>query len=116
MSRTLPMRFAAIDEEGDTVRGVRLVPDPDWLEAEVTGRRSSLYGGARFEVTIRGQLLRDTCGRMLDARPLDIAPRERGHERPGGDFVSAFRIAQRARIDSGVNAGVDPGTADSSAD
>lgn len=95
VSRTLPMRFAAIGEEGDTVRGVRLVPDPDWLQAEVTGRRSSLYGGARFEVTIRGQLLRDTCDRMLDARALDIPPGERGHERPGGDFVSAFRVDRR---------------------
>lgn len=111
-SRTLPTRFVALDEEGDTVRGVRLMPNTDWLEAEVTGRRSSLYGGARFEVTIRGQLLRDACGRMLDARSLDTAPHERGHERPGGDFVSAFRVAHRHR----VNSGVDSGAPDSSAD
>ena len=114
VSRTLPMGFVAIDEEGDTVRGVRLVPDPDWLEAEVTGRRSSLYGGARFEVTIRGHLLRDACGRMLDARPLDIAPAERGHERPGGDFVSVFRVARRHRADYGVKPGDDSGDADDS--
>jgi hypothetical protein len=116
VSRTLPIGFTKIDEEGDTVRGVRLVPDTDWLQAEVTGRRSSLYGGARFEVTIRGQLLRDTCGRMLDARPLDIAAHERGHERPGGDFVSAFRVAPRHHPNYGVDSGVDSGTADSSAD
>ncbi len=112
VSRTLPMRFAAIDEEGDTARGVCLRPDPDWLQAEVTGRRSGLFDGARFEVTIRGQLLRDACGRMLDARPLDIAPAELRHERPGGDFVSAFRVARRHRVDYGG----DSGTADTSAD
>lgn len=95
-SHQVPIRFHPVDEEDDTVRGVRLVPDPEWLAAEVTGRRSSLFGGARFEVTIRGQLLRDACGRMLDARPLDLAAGERGHERPGGDFVSAFRVAHRS--------------------
>ncbi|WP_222271568.1 hypothetical protein [Modestobacter marinus] len=116
MSRRLPTRLAPIDEEQGTVRGVRLELDRDWLQDEVKLRRSWLNGGSRFEVTIRGQLLRDACGRMLDARPLDIAPGERGHERPGGDFVSAFRVAERPRIDYGVNAGVDPGTADSSAD
>jgi hypothetical protein len=97
------MQLVALDEEGDTVRGVRLVPDSDWLAAEVTGRRSTIFRGARFEVTIRGQLLRDACGRMLDARPLDIPLAERGQERPGGDFVSAFRIARRPRVDLGVN-------------
>ena len=64
------------------MRGVRLEPDPDWLYAEVTGRRSSLYGGARFEVTIRGTAARDSCGRMLDARPFDIPPGERGQSGP----------------------------------
>jgi hypothetical protein len=95
VSRRVPVEFSAVDREDDTVRGVQLVPDSDWLAAEVTGRRSNLFGGSRFEVTVRGQLLRDTCGRMLDARPLDIAPGERGHDRPGGDFVSAFRVGRR---------------------
>ncbi|GAA2756228.1 hypothetical protein [Actinopolymorpha rutila] len=111
LPRQVPMRFVYVDEEGDAERCacvVRLVPESDWLAAEVTGRRSSLFGGAQVEVTIRGQLLRDTCGRMLDARPLDIAHGERGHERPGGDFVSAFRVARRHRVDSR--------TADNSAD
>lgn len=97
VGRILPMELVPLDEEGEMARGVRLVSDPrsDWLAAEVTGQRSTLFRGARFEVTIRGQLLRDACGRMLDARPLDIALTERGHERPGGDFVSAFRVARR---------------------
>lgn len=93
VGRRVPMQIGLLDESDDCVQGVQLVPDSDWLAAEVTGRRSSLFDRARFEVTIRGQLLRDACSRMLDARPLGIPDHERGHERPGGDFVSVFRVA-----------------------
>ena len=62
-------RGAPLGLVGDLARGVQLVPDSDWLAAEVTGRRSSLTGGFRLEITLRGQLLRDDCGHMLDAVP-----------------------------------------------
>lgn len=84
-----------LDVHDDLAWGVRLKPAPDWIQAEVTGDESSLFRGARFELTIRGQLLRDRCGQMLDARPVDIRGRAHGHARPGDDFVSAFQVGPR---------------------
>jgi hypothetical protein len=95
VSHRVPMDLQLVGELGTVASGVRLLPDSDWLAAEVTGRRSSLFAGARFELTIRGQLLRDECGQMLDARPVDIQRGARGQARPGGDFVSAFRVGRR---------------------
>lgn len=97
VSRRVPVSLEFLDERQTSASGVRLAPDSDWLAAEVTGRRSGLFGGASFELTIRGQLLRDECGQMLDARPLDIHPRARGQARPGADFVSVFRVGPRHR-------------------
>jgi hypothetical protein len=95
VSNRVPIRLVPLDHHESVAWGVRLVPDPDWLAAEVTGRRSSLFGGVRFELTIRGQLLRDDCGQMLDARPVDIHGGARCQARPGGDFVSGFRVGRR---------------------
>ncbi|MBB2948483.1 hypothetical protein FB565_008266 [Actinoplanes lutulentus] len=80
-----------VDE--DLAWGVRLRPADDWLDAEVRGRRSNLFEGAHFELTVRGQLLRDECGRTLDARP--VGARGPRAARPGGDFVSVFQVAAR---------------------
>ncbi|MGY1701249.1 hypothetical protein [Geodermatophilus sp. SYSU D00766] len=82
------------------VRGARLVPDEEWLNAEVRGRRSNLFGGSRFEVTIRGQLVRDTCGRMLDARPVGLDCGVRCQARPGAELISAFQVAPHPRYGS----------------
>jgi hypothetical protein len=93
-AQQVPLRKLVLldhDPAAGLASGVRLAPARDWLNAEVTGKRSNLYDGARFEVTVRGQLLRDACGQMLDARPIGIHSRTRQH-RPGGDFVSAFRV------------------------
>ncbi|OJF14192.1 hypothetical protein [Couchioplanes caeruleus] len=83
-------RVEPLDRHGDVAGGVRLRPTREWLQNEVTGKYSNLFDGVRFELTIRGQLLRDHCGRMLDARPIDA--RGHGEARPGGDFVSAFQV------------------------
>ncbi len=72
---------------------VQLIPDHDWIEAEVTGRQSTLKHGFRFELTVRGQLLRDECGHMVDARPVDVDPHTKCQDRPGGDFLSVFQVA-----------------------
>ena len=85
-----------LDLHEDCAGGVRLVPEDDWIQAEITGRRSTLFYGARIEFTLRGQLLRDKCGQMLDARPLDIDSCARCQARPGDDFVTVFRVAPKA--------------------
>jgi hypothetical protein len=91
-SQQVPLReLTLLGRRGTLASGVRLVPTRDWLRAEVTGKRSNLYDGARFEITVRGQLLRDECGQMLDSRPVTIRGRTR-QARPGGDFVSAFQV------------------------
>jgi hypothetical protein len=98
MSQRVPLReLTPLDYDYDErlARGVRLVPERDWIRAEIRGRRSTLFDGARFELTVRGQLLRDRCGQTLDARPLDITTDARGQARPGGDFVSAFQVGPR---------------------
>ena len=47
-------------------------PDTEWLDNEIIDKRSSLDDGFRLEITIRGQLVRDECGHMLDAVPTDV--------------------------------------------
>ena len=57
------------------------------------------YQGARFELTLRGQLVRHACDRMLDARPPDVDPSSRCQGRPGDDFVSVFRVGPKEGCD-----------------
>jgi hypothetical protein len=97
--RRIPLhRLHAIDksDDGEYAGGVLLEPEEDWIKAEITGRRSSLFYGTRIEITLRGQVLRDACNRMLDARPLDIDGCGRCQARPGDDFVIVFRVGPRA--------------------
>ena len=59
---------------------------------------------ARVEITLRGQLIRDKCDLMIDARPPDIDVDDpcgdrAGQARPGGDWVSVFRVGPDARPD-----------------
>jgi hypothetical protein len=96
MVQRVPLReLRPLRRDGEYASGVQLVPEKDWIKAEIRGDRSTLFAGARFEVTVRGQLLRDECGQMLDARPLDIDSAARCQGRPGGDFTSVFRVAPR---------------------
>lgn len=101
MAQRVPLReLRPIERDGDYASAVQLIPQDDWIAAEITGRRSTLYDGARFELTVRGQLLRDECGQMLDARPLDIESGARCQSRPGGDFTSVFQVAAREDDDN----------------
>lgn len=96
MAQRVPLQeLRPLQRDGEYASGVQLVPEDDWIAAEITGRRSTLFDGAQFEVTVRGQLLRDECGQMLDARPLDIHSDARCQGRPGGDFTTVFRVAPR---------------------
>lgn len=75
------------------VRGVRLRATGDWLQAEINGKRSTLFDeqGILIELTLRGAMLRDHCGTMLDARPPGAANGPE-HVRNGDDLVIAFRV------------------------
>lgn len=90
-------KLVPLKREGK-IRGARLVPDQDdWVPSEVTGKQSNLFHGIRVEVTIRGQLLRDDCGRMLDARPIGIDCGVSCHARPGGDLITSFQVGPHHR-------------------
>ena len=98
MAGRVPIEVRPLEVSGDLALGVQLVADAEWLDAEITGRRSSLTDGFRLEITIRGQLLRDDCGHMLDAVPTDLgcAPCQ---GRPGDDLIWAFEVGERGARD-----------------
>jgi hypothetical protein len=106
MAGRVPIEVRPLEVSGDLARGVQLVADAEWLDGEVTGKRSSLTDGFRLEITIRGQLLRDDCGHMLDAVPTDLgcAPCQ---GRPGDDLIWAFEVGERGARD-GSGGGRDP--------
>jgi hypothetical protein len=105
--RRIPITIELLNELNGCAQGVRLCLDEEWVASEVTQRRSTLCHGSLIELTIRGQMLRDHCGRMLDARPLPPRPTSKpgdpffldskapGQARPGGDFVTAFHVSPR---------------------
>ena len=96
--------------------GVRICPKKNWWSyAERLIKQCASEGQlARAEITLRGQMIRDKCGCMLDARPPELTcrdhcgrqqcrdcdckacntrdPQKTGQARPGGDWVSVFRI------------------------
>jgi hypothetical protein len=80
-------------------RGVRLRPTDDWLGAEIDDEDSTLFYGPVIEVVLRGAMLRDRCGTMLDARPPG-APDGPEHARNGDDLVIAFRVERKPRAAS----------------
>jgi hypothetical protein len=93
-SRIWLKAFEPLEVHGDgkLARGVRLKPHPNWITSELNDEQSSLDRGALIELTIRGQLLRNACGQMLDARPLDVELEWPGQKRPGGDFIALFSV------------------------
>lgn len=90
----VPLAIRPLQVADGLAQGAQLVADGDWRNAEVLGRRSSLFGGFRLEFTIRGQLLRDECGHMLDAVPPEIGCRP-CQARPGDDLIWAFEVGER---------------------
>jgi hypothetical protein len=85
----------------DKTRGLHLVPQQqDWIDAEISSPRTNLVDGARIEVTIHGQLVRNELGRMLDARPVGLECSTRCQARPGGDYISVFQVGPKDRSPS----------------
>jgi hypothetical protein len=80
-------------------RGVRLKPTDDWLGSEIDDEESTLFYGPVIELVLRGAMLRDRCGTMLDARP-PCAPDGPEHARNGDDLVIAFRVERKPRAAS----------------
>lgn len=91
----IPIDVEPGEGDGAVTREVRLVIYEEWLRNEIEGGRSPLFFGANIELTIRGQMLRDHCGNMLDARLIEFSPTGRAQNRPGGDFVAMFRTAPK---------------------
>lgn len=100
-ARRVPLKeIVAIGEteEGGKryLNGVRLKPTDDWLKAEINGMRSTLFDGALIELVLRGAMLRDACGTMLDARPPGALEGPE-HVRNGDDLVIAFCVDAKPR-------------------
>jgi hypothetical protein len=94
----VPIAAHPLSVDDGLAGGVQIVPMRNWLRNETNDEWSSFERGARFEITLRGQLIRDECGHMLDAVPADVgcAPC-RG--RPGDDLLWAFAVDRRRRPD-----------------
>jgi hypothetical protein len=95
-SYRIPAGSMVPEGQSGKVDVARLIPDQgEWLRSEVKGKRSHLFDGCRIEITIRGQLVRDECGRMLDTRPIGLECDTSCQARPGADFVTVFRVDAR---------------------
>lgn len=80
-------------EAGDYAREFRITINPQWVRNEIR-TPSYLRAGGRIELTVRGQMLRDRCGNMLNAVPIGYDPESPGLSQPGGDFMAVFRFAK----------------------
>ncbi len=99
LTRRIPTRPEPIDGEGDFATRFRLRVNRGWIRNEIESR-SELRSGGQIEITVRGQMIRDRCGNMLDALPLEYEPRTPPQSRPGDDFVALLRFsAERRRGD-----------------
>lgn len=92
LTRRIPAAPQALDADEGYATRFRLCIDPGWTRNEIESR-SELKSGGRVELTIRGQMIRDRCGNLLDALPLGFAPQTPPLSRPGGDFVALLRFA-----------------------
>jgi hypothetical protein len=96
LTRRIPAAPQPLDADDGYGTRFRLIIDPAWIENEIESR-SELKNGGRIELTIRGQMIRDRFGNLLDALPLGYAPLTPPHSRPGGDFVALLRFAAETR-------------------
>jgi hypothetical protein len=95
-SRQIPLKVIP-REEGDYIRTIALKLEDSWRRNEVGDEYSSIDHGVIIELTIRGALIRDECGCMLDARPLGYEQPDHPccQTMPGGDFIALFRVAPK---------------------
>ncbi|MCG6986333.1 MAG: hypothetical protein LJE61_14165 [Thiocapsa sp.] len=112
----IPTRILHLDEAGEIISpeseadcawGALICPEDDWIKYEVDDAKSTILDCAnigrlaRVEISIRGQIVRDCCGLMIDARPIDVDEGDPclnrpGQERPGDTWISIFRIGRDA--------------------
>lgn len=91
ITRRIPANIEPIDGDGILATRFRIVVNPAWVRNEIT-TASYLRGGGRIELTIRGQMLRDECGRMLDAVPIGYDRYTPAPICAGGDLLAMFRF------------------------
>jgi hypothetical protein len=96
LTRRIPAEPVALDPDDGLAARFRLSVDDGWIRNEIDSR-SELKSGGRIELTLRGQMIRDRCGNMLDSVPLGYAPSTPPHSRPGGDFLALIRFAEEHR-------------------
>ena len=132
----IPIEVRHLDENGEVLaedaddecaRGLLICPLGDWIRYELEDENSTILDCAnrgqlaRVEITLRGQIIRDCCGLMIDARPPDIdaddtCGNRAGQARPGGDWISVFRVGPDGPPGHGYDdrddAGEGPGDAD----
>jgi hypothetical protein len=92
LARRIPAVPEPLDGEDGLATRFRFRVNVGWIRNEIDSR-SELRSGGRIELTARGQMIRDRCGNMLDALPLDYHPGSPPQSRPGGDFVAMLRFA-----------------------
>ncbi|MEA3048484.1 MAG: hypothetical protein QOG84_320 [Sphingomonadales bacterium] len=90
--RRIPARLQPTNPQDDHATRFEFVLHPNWVDNAVKQSPSTLRQGGRIELTIRGQMLRDRCGNMLDALPISYDPKTPRQHRPGDDFISTFRL------------------------
>lgn len=124
MPHRVPAEIMHLDENDDIIHsprqpyawGILICPEKAWIMHELEDPASSILDCAnkgylaRVEVLLFGHVIRDACGRMLDARPRwvdkvddwgrwfghpdDPCDDRAGQDRPGGTWRSHFRIAR----------------------
>jgi len=106
------------DDENECVWGLVICPLQDWIKYELEDTNSTILDCAsrgqlaRVEITLRGQLIRDCCDLMIDARPPDIdeddpCKNRAGQARPGDDWISVFRVGPDSPPGHGYDDGYD---------
>lgn len=93
LTRRIPARPLPIPKDADYATRFRFAVDKDWIASEIASR-STLREGGRIELTIRGQMLRDECGNMLDAAPLFYTPKTPAKSCPGGEFCAVLSFGR----------------------
>ena len=101
-SRRIPLSISPVNKVDGCTESVKLIFEENWCQCEILDQRSTLEYGVIIELTIRGALVRDKCGCMLDARPLGYEGMDHHcyQSRPGGDFIALFRVAPREEGDT----------------
>jgi len=96
-------RILPEDSDETCAWGVLLCPLEDWVRYELDDTNSTILDCAnrnqlaRIEITLRGQIIRDCCGLMIDVRPPDVDRGDPCHDRSGqarvgGDWLDVFRV------------------------